>query len=186
MQQQLIHSIIPIPLNRTNRAARKHKVKTKSISGSSTVETMHALALDWCCNCAWKFNFVTGRVMHMAHWYIVHEKMELRLYCSTSKIRWRFVVHGCLDGFSRMISHIISCATNNRATTVVSLRATAEFGVSSRVRSDMQGWRKHHGVDHHCSQTRTHATAHADTRIKCQWYSGARPPSTNSTSFYST
>lgn len=59
--------------------------------------------------------------MHMAHWYIVHEKMELRLYCSTSKIRWRFVVHGCLDGFSRMISHIISCATNNRATTVLSL-----------------------------------------------------------------
>lgn len=57
-----------------------------------------------------------------------------------SLIRWRFVVHGCVDGFSRMIPYL-SCVTNNRAKTVLTLfrRATAEFGLPSRVRSDKGG-----------------------------------------------
>lgn len=57
-----------------------------------------------------------------------------------SLIRWRFVVHGCVDGFSRMIPYL-SCATNNRAATVLSLfrQSTAKFGVPSRVRSDKGG-----------------------------------------------
>ena len=57
-----------------------------------------------------------------------------------SLIRWRFVVHGCIDGFSRMIT-FLSSNTNNRSKTVFQLfrHATMEFGIPSRVRSDKGG-----------------------------------------------
>ena len=52
-------------------------------------------------------------------------------------IRWKFVVHGGIDGFSRLCVYL-ACATNNSAGTVKRsfLSATAEFGWPSRVRSD--------------------------------------------------
>ena len=55
-------------------------------------------------------------------------------------IRWRMVVHGAIDGYSRMIVYL-ACSTNNRALTVYKLfkNATQEFGVPSRVRSDKGG-----------------------------------------------
>ena len=57
-----------------------------------------------------------------------------------SLIRWKFVVHGGNDGFSRLIVFLY-CSTNNRADTVVQLfqRATELFGIPSRVRSDRGG-----------------------------------------------
>ena len=57
-----------------------------------------------------------------------------------SLIRWRFIVHGCVDGFSRMIPYL-ACASDNMAETVLKLfrNATSEFGVPSRVRSDKGG-----------------------------------------------
>ena len=54
--------------------------------------------------------------------------------------RWRIVVHGGIDGYSRMPVYI--CASNNnRADNVLQLFMTAvqEFGVPSRVRSDKGG-----------------------------------------------
>lgn len=55
-------------------------------------------------------------------------------------IRWRFVVHGAVDGFSRLIT-FLQASTNNRATTVLSafLGAIDEFGLPSRVRTDRGG-----------------------------------------------
>ena len=57
-----------------------------------------------------------------------------------SLVRWRFVVHGAIDGFSRMITYL-SCSTNNRASTVMELfrKSITEFGIPSRVRSDKGG-----------------------------------------------
>ena len=57
-----------------------------------------------------------------------------------SLIRWRFVVHGGIDGFSRTIVYL-SAATNNCSHTVLKLflSATEEYGVPSRVRSDKGG-----------------------------------------------
>ena len=52
-------------------------------------------------------------------------------------IRWGFVVHGGIDGFSRKVM-FLHCSTNNKAATVFSLflKATQEHGLPSRVRAD--------------------------------------------------
>ena len=52
-------------------------------------------------------------------------------------IRWRFVVHCCVDGYSRMLIYA-HCADNNRADTVLQLfiQGVSQFGLPSRVRSD--------------------------------------------------
>ncbi len=55
-------------------------------------------------------------------------------------IRWRFVVHGEMDGYSRLVM-FLRVASNNRATTVLMafLNAVDEFGLPSRVRTDKGG-----------------------------------------------
>ena len=55
-------------------------------------------------------------------------------------IRWRIVVHGGIDGFSRLIV-FLDCATNNTATTVFRRFHTAvqKYGLPSRIRSDKGG-----------------------------------------------
>lgn len=57
-----------------------------------------------------------------------------------SLVRWRYVIHGGIDGYSRMIV-FLACSTNNRSQTVYKLfrEATEEFGIPSRVRSDNGG-----------------------------------------------
>ena len=52
-------------------------------------------------------------------------------------IRWRLVIHGGIDGFSRLITYL-KCSNNNKADTVSGyfLQATEEYGIPSRVRSD--------------------------------------------------
>ena len=53
-------------------------------------------------------------------------------------IRWRFVIHGGIDGYSRKIVYL-HCSNNNKALTVLYLfqKAVEEHGLPSRVRSDM-------------------------------------------------
>lgn len=52
-------------------------------------------------------------------------------------IRWSFVIHGCVDGYSRRIM-FLKCNNNNKACTVVALflKAVVDFGLPSRVRGD--------------------------------------------------
>ena len=70
--------------------------------------------------------------------------MNVVLNCSYFKIfltcRWRFVIHGGIDGFSRMIVYL-RCSTNNFSSTVHDyfLTAVGSFGLPSRVRSDKGG-----------------------------------------------
>ena len=65
-----------------------------------------------------------------------------------SLIRWGFVLHGAIDGYSRLIT-FLQCSTNNKAETAVSLfeQALEIYGLPSRVRTDKGGentliWRK--------------------------------------------
>jgi len=55
-------------------------------------------------------------------------------------IRWRFVIHAAIDGFSRTITYI-RCADNNRACTVLQLfsESVRQFGLPEHVRSDDGG-----------------------------------------------
>ncbi|XP_073237665.1 uncharacterized protein [Porites lutea] len=55
-------------------------------------------------------------------------------------IRWRFVIHAGIDGFSRMIM-FLHCSTNNKSLTVLQLfqSAVETFGLPSRVQSDKGG-----------------------------------------------
>lgn len=55
-------------------------------------------------------------------------------------IRWRLVIHGGTDGYSRLITYL-KCSNNNRSDTVLDsfVQATQMFGVPSRVRSDNGG-----------------------------------------------
>ena len=55
-------------------------------------------------------------------------------------IRWKIVIHGGIDGYSRLVI-FLRAATNNRAATVLSAFqcAVEEFGLPSRIRTDRGG-----------------------------------------------
>jgi hypothetical protein len=55
-------------------------------------------------------------------------------------IRWRYVIHGGIDGFSRLIT-FLHVSTNNYSRTVLNyfVKAVDEFGLPSRVRMDRGG-----------------------------------------------
>ena len=54
--------------------------------------------------------------------------------------RWRLVIHGCIDGYSRRIIYL-KATDNNRADTVLRLftDAVERLGLPSRVRADRGG-----------------------------------------------
>ena len=55
-------------------------------------------------------------------------------------IRNKFVIHGAIDGFSRLVA-FLKCSTNNRAETVLWLfvDAVQTYGVPKKLRTDMGG-----------------------------------------------
>ena len=55
-------------------------------------------------------------------------------------IKWGFVTHGCIDGFTRFITYL-KCSTNNKSKTVLQLfqQAIEVNNVPSRVRGDRGG-----------------------------------------------
>jgi len=55
-------------------------------------------------------------------------------------IRWRIVIHGGIDGYSRMPVYL-HASNNNKASTVLTLfkNAVSEYGLPSRVRCDKGG-----------------------------------------------
>lgn len=58
--------------------------------------------------------------------------------------RWRFVVHGGIDRFSRILVYL-KCSTSNHAETVKDyfVKAVQEYGLPLRIRCDMGGENVH-------------------------------------------
>ena len=87
-------------------------------------------------------------------------------------IRWGFVTHGGIDGYSRLIVYL-HCSTNNKAQTVLELfeQAVAKYGLPSRVRSDEGGENLY--MLRNCGMDRqsiiTGASMH-NQRIERLWY----------------
>ena len=54
--------------------------------------------------------------------------------------RWKFVIHGAVDGYSRLVT-FLKCSTNNRASTVLEsfIAATQTFGFPKKLRTDLGG-----------------------------------------------
>lgn len=52
-------------------------------------------------------------------------------------IRWRIVFHGCIDGYSRLVT-FLRCNSNNRSATVLDLflEAINKYNVPKRIRTD--------------------------------------------------
>lgn len=89
-------------------------------------------------------------------------------------IRWKFVTHGCIDGYSRSIT-CLTCADNNQASTAYQAfsQAVHLHGLPHRVRTDCGGenvdiWR--FMIDQHSTQTAviTGSSTHNE-RIERLW-----------------
>ena len=68
-------------------------------------------------------------------------------------IRWRFVTHCAIDGYSRLVVYL-KCSENNKASTVYDLflKAVREYGLPSRIRGGenvqvVQHMLRHRGVE---------------------------------------
>ena len=55
-------------------------------------------------------------------------------------IRWKLVIHGAIDGYSRLITYL-KCSSNNCSETVLTcfVEGVQEFGMPSRIRTDHGG-----------------------------------------------
>ena len=80
------------------------------------------------------------RVLHRRQYYVPSPNALWHIDGNHKLVRWRFVIHGCINGFSRFIVYLKSCS-NNRADTVLQCfcEAVTQLGLPSRVRSDMGG-----------------------------------------------
>ena len=108
--------------------SRELRVQRDRIRISLTGVEPENIALRWAC-------VITRRVYSVpglnSLWYIDGHH---------SLIRRNFVIHGCIDGFSRQILYLL-CADNSRSETRGDLfqNAIEEFGWPSHVRGDHWG-----------------------------------------------
>ena len=81
-----------------------------------------------------------NRAINRRAYFVPHPNALWHIDGNMSLIRWGIVVHGAIDGYSRLVTYL-SCSTNNRADTVLQLflEACQVHGFPSRVRSDHGG-----------------------------------------------
>uniref|UniRef100_A0A3B3DGH7 Uncharacterized LOC112153455 n=1 Tax=Oryzias melastigma TaxID=30732 RepID=A0A3B3DGH7_ORYME len=84
-----------------------------------------------------EFRSLLNRTLHRRQYNVPAPNCLWHIDGNHKLIRWRLVIHGGIDGFSRLVVYLVP-ATNNRAATVLHAfhGAVRQFGVPSRVRSD--------------------------------------------------
>ena len=79
----------------------------------------------------------THNAIHRRTYRVAYPNALWHIDGNMSLVRWGFVVHGAVDGYSRLIVYL-HCSSNNQASTVLQLfmQAGERYGYPSRVRSD--------------------------------------------------
>ena len=96
------------------------------------------------------------RVLHRRKYAVSSPNALWHIDSYHKLFRWRFVIHGGVDGYSRLIT-FLKIATNNRVETVLQsfIQAVDEFGLPSRVRMDQGGENTHvaaYMIEYHGSE----------------------------------
>lgn len=80
------------------------------------------------------------RVLHRRTYQVDSPNALWHLDGHHKLIRWRIVIHGGIDGYSRLITYLQASCKNRAETMLLAfLKAVDEFGLPSRVRTDKGG-----------------------------------------------
>ncbi len=86
-------------------------------------------------------------VIHRRKYYVPTSNSLWHIDSAHKLIRWKLIVHVCIDGKTRLIIYCV-CKSDNKAETVLSLfkDGVGRWGLPSRVRSDYTMENYHKGV----------------------------------------
>lgn len=109
---------------------RGHRLTEKRVRQSLGRIDPRGVALRWC-----KHHCINRRM-----YYVPHPNALWHIDANMSLVRWKFVVQGGIDGFSRVVTYL-QCCNNNRGSTMLQnfMTGVSRYGLPSRVRSDCGG-----------------------------------------------
>ena len=104
------------------------------------------------------------RVLHRREYFVENPNDLWHVDGYHKLIRWRIIVHGGIDGYSRLVTYF-QASNNNRATTAFHAfeAGVSDYGIPSRVRTDRGG----ENVEIACYMLQHPARGQHNNRAKC-------------------